>query len=74
MDEDDRTRLEADLEDAVSAAKRAIAAAVDALGSSRDTTRIARRAMRDAAATASASDTVAGSTGPDPVPAEADGA
>ena len=74
MDEDDRSRLESDLEDAMGLARRAIAAAADAIGTSRDTTRIARRTMREAAATASASDTVSGPVVPSPVPAEADGA
>lgn len=57
----DRSKLVADLEAAVHAATDALASGVDALGSSRTTHKIVRKAMREAAATvAEVDDTVAG--------------
>ena len=58
MDDEDRSRLETGLAEAVSTAREAIAAAVDALGTSRNTQRVARRTIREAAATAA--DSMAG--------------
>jgi hypothetical protein len=57
----ERSKLVSDLEAAVNAATDALASGVDALGSSRDTHEIVRKAMREAAATvADVDDTVAG--------------